>query len=238
MERWWGGASLSAPARRSTSRIRTATTSSSSPVDGQGQQGAHQALGRNRPALGRGLQQAALGRAHDDRGHCASVQIVAKPPGSHAFRQDVLEGEPDLLPLPGEGQAELLVVPGPGPPGQEEPGEVAIPLPLAAQHPRRQVPEEGTNWKGSIATRKRFSVPGEDMRPSNGLEPREGTTPKTKARPRLTTRPFSSSPSTPTITRSHEELAPLRTSPYTSSRPLPTRSVVKLTARREGDRGA
>src|SRR5260370_22229669 len=103
-------------------------------------------------------------------------------------------------------------------------------------NPRGQFPED-TNWKDSISTRKRFSVPGEDMRTSNELEPREGTTPKTKARPRLTTRPFSSSPSTPTITRSHAQLAPLRTSPYTSTRPLPTRSVVKLTARREEDRG-
>src|SRR5258708_23256231 len=143
METWWRGAAPSAPARRSTSRIRTATTSSSSPADGQGQQGAHQALGRNRPALGRGRQQAARGRAHDDRGDCASVQIVAKPPGSHAFRQDVLEGEPDLLPLPGEGQAELLVVPGPGPAGQEEPGEVGITLAVGGQEQADRLLEAG-----------------------------------------------------------------------------------------------
>src|SRR4029077_20037805 len=80
-------------------------------------------------------------------------------------------------------------------------------------NPRGQFPEDDENWKDSISTRKRFSVPGEDMRTSNGLEPRDGTAPKTKARPRLTTRPFSSSPPTLTITRSQAELAPLRTSP-------------------------
>src|SRR5260370_404543 len=228
METWWSGAAPSAPARRSTSRIRTATTSSSSPADGQAQQGAHQALGRNRPALGRGLQQAALGRAHDDRGHCARVQIAAKPPGSHAFRQDVLEGEPDLLPLPGEGQAELLVVPGPGPAGQEEPGEVGITLAVGGQEQADRLLEAGPPRPPGTSR----SPPRGHRGPPAALAPRSG-----RPRPRLTDRRFSSSPSTPTITRSREEVAPLRTSPYTSSRPLPTRSVVKLTARREGDCG-
>ena len=38
-----------------------------------------------------------------------------------------------MLALPGQGQAELLVVPGPGPAGQEEPGEVRVALAVGGQ---------------------------------------------------------------------------------------------------------
>src|SRR6266851_2487674 len=45
-----------------------------------------------------------------------------------AFHQDVLQGEADLLALPGEGQPELLVVARPHPAVEEKPREVGIAL--------------------------------------------------------------------------------------------------------------
>jgi hypothetical protein len=93
----------------------------------------HQTIGGDRPALGDRLQQAALGGSHDDRGHRARVQIRAEAPGPRALHQNLLEREPDLLALPGQGQAKLLVVPGPGPAGQEEPGEVGVALAVGGQ---------------------------------------------------------------------------------------------------------
>src|SRR6266849_193827 len=136
MATWCPGAELSAPGPRSTSRTRTATGSSSSPADRapdgppdcQGQQGADDLLGSDRPAVRRGLQQAALGGAHDHRGHRARVHPGPEDTDADAFHQDVLQGEADLLALPGEGQPELLVVARPHPAVEEKPREVGIAL--------------------------------------------------------------------------------------------------------------
>ena len=89
--------------------------------------------GGDRPAVGGGLEQAALGRAHDHRGHRARVHPGPEGAGADAFHQDVLQGEADLLALPGEGQAELLVVPRPHPAVEEEPREVGIALAVGAE---------------------------------------------------------------------------------------------------------
>ena len=102
-------------------------------ADSKRQQRADDLRGGDRAALGRRLEQAPLGGAHDDRRHGAGVEARAEGAGADAFRQDVLEGEAELLALPGEPQAELLVVLGAHPALEEQPREVGVALAVGTE---------------------------------------------------------------------------------------------------------
>src|SRR5262245_3610186 len=132
MGTWCNGAEPSGRDPRSTSAIPTATGSSSSRAD-ELQHGAEKLLGRHRAALRRRLEEARLGDAEDHRGDRRRVEVAAKVTGGHAGGEDVLEGQPDLLPLPGQRHPELLVVPSPEPAGEKRRRVVRVALAVGAE---------------------------------------------------------------------------------------------------------
>src|SRR5205823_9137101 len=131
--RSWRGAGPTARDRRPTSAIPTATWSSSSPAEGQAQEGAHDLPGRHRPALGRRLQQAAFGRSQDDGSHRARVEILPERARGRPRLKNLLEGEAELLALPGEGETVVLVAARPRPAREEELGEIRITLSVGSE---------------------------------------------------------------------------------------------------------
>src|SRR3990172_24443 len=120
------GAGRSGTGPRSTCGIPTATGSSSSLAEGKAKQDLEELVGGDRSALGRRLKQAPFGRAQTDRREHDRVQVPPERARRDALDEDLLHGQPELLPEPRHREPEALVAPRPEPSLEQQAGEALV----------------------------------------------------------------------------------------------------------------
>src|SRR3972149_6410945 len=124
--RWASGAGGSGTGPRSTCGIPTATGSISSLGEGKAKQDLEELVGGDRSALGRRLKQAPFGRAPTDRREHDRVQVPPERARRDALDEDLLHGQPELLPEPRHREPEALVAPRPEPSLEQQAGEALV----------------------------------------------------------------------------------------------------------------